>query len=109
MPGGFGTLDELFEAFTLIQTHKIGRFQVILIGSSYWSGLFKWIKKTILEQGNINKEDLDPFQMTDSSDKAVLIIQSFYEKYGLHPNCSSINITLFEIVNPQSFACSAAN
>ena len=86
LPGGFGTLDELFEAFTLIQTHKIGRFPIILMGTSYWSGLFEWIKKTMLEQGNINKEDLDLFQMTDSSDEAVLIIKSFYEKYGLHPN-----------------------
>jgi uncharacterized protein (TIGR00730 family) len=86
LPGGFGTLDELFEAFTLIQTHKIGRFPIILMGTSYWSGLFEWIKRTMLEHGNINKEDLDLFQMTDSSDEAVLIIKSFYEKYGLHPN-----------------------
>ena len=86
LPGGFGTLDELFEAFTLIQTHKIGRFPIILMGSSYWSGLFEWIKNTMLEEGNINAEDLDLFQMTDDPDEAVSIIKSFYEKYGLHPN-----------------------
>ncbi len=86
LPGGFGTLDELFEAFTLIQTHKIGRFPIILMGTSYWSGLFDWIKNTMLEEGNISEKDLDLFQMTDSADEAVSIIKSFYEKYGLHPN-----------------------
>lgn len=86
LPGGFGTLDELFEAFTLIQTHKIGRFPIILMGTSYWSGLFDWIKNTMLEEGNISEKDLDLFQMTDSADEAVSMIKSFYEKYGLHPN-----------------------
>ena len=86
LPGGFGTLDELFEAFTLIQTHKIGRFPIVLMGSDYWSGLIDWIRKTMLAEGNINEEDLDLFQISDSADEAVAIIKRFYDKYGLHPN-----------------------
>ncbi|MDG2437200.1 MAG: TIGR00730 family Rossman fold protein, partial [Polaribacter sp.] len=58
MPGGFGTLDELFEAITLIQTKKIGRFPIVLVGTEFWSGLLEWIKKTLIAQGNISEEDL---------------------------------------------------
>ena len=57
MPGGFGTLDELFEAITLIQTKKIGRFPIVLVGTEFWSGLLEWIKKTLIAQGNISEED----------------------------------------------------
>lgn len=87
MPGGFGTLDELFESLTLIQTKKIGQFPIVLIGKSYWEGLLKWIKEVLLEeQGTINKEDLDLFYLTDSVDEAVKFIDDFYSKYLLKPN-----------------------
>ena len=86
MPGGFGTLDELFEALTLIQTGKIGKFPIILAGKSYWSGLYEWIVNTMLAKGNINKEDLDLFKVADSADEVVKIINDFYSKYLLKPN-----------------------
>jgi len=86
MPGGFGTLDELFEALTLIQTGKIGKFPIILAGKSYWQGLYDWICNTMLAKGNINKEDLDLFKVADSADEVVKIINDFYSKYLLKPN-----------------------
>ena len=67
MPGGFGTLDELFEAITLIQTHKIGKFPIILVGKKFWSGLVDWIKETLLEShNNISKEDLNLLNIVDT-------------------------------------------
>lgn len=87
LPGGFGTFDEMFEAFTLIQTHKIGKFPIVLVGKKYWSGLFEWIKSTVLEEEhNINPEDLNLFHLTDTTDEAVKIITDFYSKYMLKPN-----------------------
>jgi len=87
MPGGFGTLDEFFEALTLIQTDKIGRFPIILVGRSFWSGLVEWIKATLLEQeNNINVEDLDLFLVVDTADEAVDEIDRFYSQYLLKPN-----------------------
>lgn len=87
LPGGFGTLDELFEALTLIQTKKIGRFPIILVGRSYWSGLIDWIKTTMLEeQKNINAEDLKLFSIVETPDEAVRVIDEFYSKYLLKPN-----------------------
>jgi uncharacterized protein (TIGR00730 family) len=86
MPGGFGTLDEMFEAITLIQTHKIGRFPVVLVGKAYWQGLFDWIKSTMLAAGNINEADLDLFSMVDNATDAVKVIDDFYAKYLLKPN-----------------------
>lgn len=87
LPGGFGTLDELFEAITLIQTHKIGKFPIVLVGKSYWQGLLDWIKSTVLEkERNINPEDLNLIHVTDSADEAVKIISDFYSKYMLKPN-----------------------
>ena len=86
MPGGFGTLDELFEAITLIQTNKIGRFPIILVGSSFWSGLLDWIKNTLLEQGNISEIDLKLFRVVDTADEAVEHLNKFYAKYSLKPN-----------------------
>ena len=65
MPGGFGTLDEMFESITLVQTRKVNRFPIILMGKEYWSGLFDWMKNKMLAEGNISKEDLDLFSMTD--------------------------------------------
>ncbi len=86
MPGGFGTLDELFEAITLIQTSKIGRFPIILVGREYWGGLMDWIRGTMLGHGNIGKKDLDLINLVDTPDEAVDIIDDFYEKYSLSPN-----------------------
>ncbi len=86
MPGGFGTLDELFESLTLIQTHKIGRFPIVLVGTKFWSGLLDWIKGTMLSEGNISEEDLNLFKLVDTSDEAVAVIDKFYGKYLLKPN-----------------------
>lgn len=86
MPGGFGTLDELFEAITLIQTSKIGTFPIILVGSKFWSGLIDWIKNTMLEAGNISPEDLDLIQIVDTSEEVVQIIDAFYKGHTLGPN-----------------------
>ena len=87
LPGGVGTLDELFEAITLIQTEKIGKFPIILVGKSYWEGLFDWIKIKVLEQEkNISKQDLDLFEIVDQPNQAVDIIDKFYKKYNLRPN-----------------------
>lgn len=87
MPGGFGTLDEFFEAMTLIQTQKIGKFPVVLVGKKYWAGLIDWIKQTMLhEEKNISEEDLDLFKLVDTADEAVAEIEAFYSKYLLKPN-----------------------
>jgi uncharacterized protein (TIGR00730 family) len=87
MPGGFGTLDELFEALTLVQTSKIANFPVILVGSAYWNGLVDWIRTTMLEkEHNINPADLNLFHVVDTADEAVKIIDDFYTRYLLKPN-----------------------
>ncbi len=86
LPGGFGTMDELFEAFTLIQTQKIGRFPIVMVGIEYWSGLMSWIKTTLVEEKNINPNDLNLFSLVDSADEAVKKIDEFYSKYLLKPN-----------------------
>ncbi len=87
LPGGFGTFDELFEALTLIQTEKIGRFPIVMVGTEYWKGLIDWIKTVMLEKEiNISKEDLDLFKLVDTADDAVDHINSFYNKYLLSPN-----------------------
>src|SRR5690606_4496145 len=86
MPGGFGTLDELFEAMTLIQTHKIEKFPIILVGTDFWKGLFEWIKNTMLTAGNISPADLDLVHMVDTEDEVVEIIDAFYKGRALSPN-----------------------
>ncbi len=86
MPGGFGTLDEMFEAITLIQTKKIGAFPIILVGTDFWGGLIDWVKNTLLENGNISAKDLDLFSVVDSSDEVIDVINKFYKKYDLSPN-----------------------
>lgn len=87
LPGGFGTMDELFEALTLIQTKKIGRFPIILMGSDYWGGMIHWIKNTMLnEEQNISTEDMDYIQIVDTPQEAVDIINDFYNKNKLQPN-----------------------
>jgi len=75
MPGGFGTLDELFEAVTLIQTHRIKPFPVILVGFDYWSGLLEWIKATLLEHHKISHNDLDILQVMDDPEEIVKAVQ----------------------------------
>ncbi|GAA2283067.1 TIGR00730 family Rossman fold protein [Nonomuraea roseoviolacea subsp. roseoviolacea] len=74
LPGGFGTLDELFEALTLVQTHKVTSFPVVLMGSEFWGGLLDWIKGTLLGTGKIAEQDLDLIKITDDVDEAVRII-----------------------------------
>jgi len=87
LPGGFGTFDELFEAITLIQTRKIGKFPIILVGKKYWGGLIEWIKEVMLvEERAISPHDLDLFTLVDTSDEAVENIVSFYSRYLLSPN-----------------------
>ena len=87
LPGGVGTLDELFEAITLIQTKKIGKFPIVLVGKSFWAGLIEWIKQIMLKkEKNISPEDLDLFSVVDTADQALDIINNFYNKYGLKPN-----------------------
>ena len=87
MPGGFGTLDEMFEAITLIQTKKIGKFPIILVGKDYWQGLIDWIKNTMInKEHNASPEDMDLFNVVDTPTEAVKVIDDFYMKYLLQPN-----------------------
>ncbi len=86
LPGGFGTLDELFESLTLVQTRKIDRIPIILVGKSYWSGLFDWIRDQVLARHNINDVDLDLVRMVDDPDEVVEYINVFYATSRLRPN-----------------------
>lgn len=86
LPGGFGTLDELFEALTLIQTKKINTRPVVFVGSEFWSGLVDWIKNTMLTEGNISEKDLDLFGVVDTAQEAHDYIDDFYKSHSLSPN-----------------------
>ena len=87
LPGGFGTFDEFFESITLIQTGKIGRFPIVLVGTEFWEGMVGWIEKVVQEEEkNISPEDLDLFKVVDTADEAVAVINDFYAKYLLSPN-----------------------
>ncbi|KOF04612.1 hypothetical protein AWW67_04095 [Roseivirga seohaensis] len=86
MPGGFGTLDEMFEAITLIQTNKIGKFPIVLVGKKFWAGLFDWVRDVMLTEGNISSPDLDLINLVDTPEEAVKVIDDFYSKYLLTPN-----------------------
>jgi uncharacterized protein (TIGR00730 family) len=77
LPGGFGTLDELFEALTLIQTRKVRNFPVVLVGKAYWTGLLDWIRKTLLASGAIDPTDVDLLQLTDDPAEVVRIVRAF--------------------------------
>lgn len=91
LPGGFGTMDELFEVLTLVQTNKISKVPIILVGKDYWSGLKGWIRQTMFEQAsNINEEDLDLMPVTDEPEEVVRLINEFYERKSgeLGPNYS---------------------
>ena len=87
MPGGFGTLDELFEALTLIQTHKIEKFPIIMVGTEFWGGLMDWVKQTLLGSfGNISAKDLDLIHLVDTKDEVINILNDFYNEFDLSPN-----------------------
>ena len=87
LPGGLGTIDELFEALTLIQTKKISRRPVVLIGHAYWDGLIEWIRTAMLEQEhNISPEDLDLFKVVDTAQEAVEYVDEFFKNHDLKPN-----------------------
>ena len=86
MPGGFGTLDELTEAITLIQTHKLAKFPIVLVGRDYWEGLISWVTNTVLAEKNISQGDLGLFRLTDTAEETVAHIVEFYNQYALRPN-----------------------
>lgn len=86
MPGGFGTMDELTEALTLIQTKKIGRFPIVMVGKKFWQGWVEWIKKVLIVEKMVNEDDLFLFNLVDTPEEAVQVIDEFYSKYLLSPN-----------------------
>jgi uncharacterized protein (TIGR00730 family) len=81
LPGGFGTLDELFEALTLVQTKKVTKFPVVLLGTEYWGGLYDWISRTVLEHGKIGEKDLALLHLTDDVDDAVKVVHEAYRAW----------------------------
>lgn len=87
MPGGFGTMDELFEALTLIQTKKVAHFPVVLVGSEYWSGMLNWLNETMCNENKyINPDDLFLFKVVDTADDAVKYILDYYAEMSIKPN-----------------------
>jgi uncharacterized protein (TIGR00730 family) len=86
LPGGFGTMDELFEALTLIQTNKSDRFPIVLMGIDFWSGLIDWLKNTMATRGNIHLNDLDLFYLTDDAQDAADHIAKFHTEHAMTPN-----------------------
>lgn len=86
MPGGFGTLDEFFEVATLIQTEKFKQMPMVLVGRTYWQGLMDWLSTSMLDEGNIRKEDLDLFQLADTPDEVVNYMLEYYRTRPLVPN-----------------------
>ena len=89
LPGGFGTFDELFEVLTLVQTKKIDRVPIVLLGKSFWQGMLDWMKTEVLDnQKNIGENDFDLFLVTDDVEEAITYINAFYEQHDLAPNFS---------------------
>jgi uncharacterized protein (TIGR00730 family) len=86
MPGGYGTLDELTEALTLIQTNKPGRCPVVMVGRKFWGGMVDWLKEVLVTEGMIHENDLNLFNVVDTPEEAVKVIDDFYSKYLLAPN-----------------------
>jgi uncharacterized protein (TIGR00730 family) len=86
LPGGFGTMDELFEAITLIQTGKIARFPIVMVGTEYWGGLLDWVKTRMIDALNISPDDLNLYRLVDTAEDATEHIFRFYDKYVLKPN-----------------------
>jgi len=85
MPGGFGTLDEVIEALTLIQTGKSVRMPILLVHRSFWTGLVDWFRDTLIREGVISPEDMDLFTLVDTADEVLEAIFAFYEKSGFEP------------------------
>jgi uncharacterized protein (TIGR00730 family) len=85
LPGGFGTIDELSECLTLVQTGKTRRIPIILVGADFWSGLLDWVRDTLVSEGMIDAEDVDLMQIIDEPEAIVDAIFSFYEGRGFHP------------------------
>ncbi len=94
MPGGFGTLDELIEALTLIQTGKSVRMPIILVHRPFWAGLLDWFKRTLIEQGMISPEDLDLFSMADNAEEVLQTVFAYYERAGFKPSLEEQEIKL---------------
>ncbi len=92
MPGGFGTLDELFEALTLVQTGKIAPIPIILVGSTFWAGIVDWVSSRLVDDGMISPEDLKLMQIIDQPDEVVDAIFSHYEKRGFMPSAAEREI-----------------
>ncbi len=86
MPGGFGTLDELFEALTLIQTEKIKKFPIILVGKKFWGGLMDWINTFLLEEHKIDPDDLDLIRVVETKEEVLEHLERFYHKESFKPN-----------------------
>lgn len=86
LPGGFGTLDELFEAITLIQTHKMVSFPIVMLVKEYWQGLVDWINERLLKEKNIHPDDLEIFTVVDTPQEAVDLVEDFYKQYSIKPN-----------------------
>ena len=86
LPGGFGTLDELFEAITLIQTQKLINFPIVLVNSTHWQGLIAWMQEQLVTERLISQGDMEIFQVVDTAEEAVTIIEEFYKRYALKPN-----------------------
>jgi uncharacterized protein (TIGR00730 family) len=87
LPGGFGTMDEMFETLTLIQTEKIDKIPIVLMGKEFWGGLVDWMENIMHKKhGNISETDMKLFHLTDDPDEAVRIINDHYKEVGLHPN-----------------------
>lgn len=85
LPGGFGTLDELFETLTLIQTRKIKKIPIILFGKSYWEGMVNWLRQTVLAENHLSPEDFDRFTVTDDPDEVVRLIEEHFKETGSAP------------------------
>ncbi|HDZ76528.1 MAG TPA: TIGR00730 family Rossman fold protein [Candidatus Omnitrophica bacterium] len=81
-PGGYGTMDEFFESMTLIQTERIGKFPIVLVGKDYWRGIIEWLKKSVLKKDCISPSDLNIFTLVDKPEDAVAVIRKFYSKAG---------------------------
>jgi hypothetical protein len=94
MPGGFGTLDELAEILTLVQTHKTRRIPIILVHAPFWEGLLDWFRNTLAQEKMINPEDLDLIQIIDSPQEVVNAIFDHYEKSGFEPSAEEAEILL---------------
>jgi uncharacterized protein (TIGR00730 family) len=94
LPGGFGTLDELAEMLTLVQTGKTRRIPIVLVNSRFWDGLIEWFRKTLVERGNIDPEDLNLFQLVDKPQEVVEAIFDYYEDRGFEPSAAEREILL---------------